>query len=82
MYKNGVTSGIHYLDDLLFCGAPGSGECAGNLAKALEICSELGVPVARHKLEGPTTSNSINNSNYLFAPQRHSFINAHSPSSM
>ena len=56
MYKNGVTSGLHYLDDFLFCKAPGSDECAGNLAKALEISSELGVSVARHKLEGPTTS--------------------------
>ena len=58
MYKNGVKSGIHYLDEFLFCGAPGSDdrECAGNLVKALEMCSELGVPVACQKLERQTTS--------------------------
>ena len=39
-----------------FCGAPDSDECAQNLARALGTCTELGVPVATHKLEGPTTA--------------------------
>lgn len=56
MYKNGVTSGIHDLDDYLFFGAPGSDECVLNLARAIRLCNELGVPVAWQKLEGPTTS--------------------------
>lgn len=55
MFKNGVTSGLHYLDDFLFSGAPGSDECALSLARALETCRELGIPVAWHKLVGPST---------------------------
>ena len=56
MYKNCVTSGVHYLNEFLFHGPPGSDECSENLAIALAVCSELGVRVARHKLEGPKTS--------------------------
>ena len=37
MYRRGITSGIHYLDDFLF-GAANSSECADNLATALRTC--------------------------------------------
>ena len=44
----------HYLDDFIFLGPPGSPECDRNMRWALDICRELGVPVAAHKCEGPT----------------------------
>ena len=56
MYDKGLTSGIHYLDDFLFFGAPDTRECEENLALALEACRDLGIPVATHKVEGPATT--------------------------
>ena len=55
-FRNGITWGIHYLDDFLFCGTPDSNECARNLDVALYTCKVLGVPEATNKLEAPTTS--------------------------
>lgn len=55
MQQRGVTQVLHYLDDFLFVGKPDSHECARNLAIALEVCSDLGVPVAPQKIEGPDT---------------------------
>ena len=54
MYGSGVTSALHYLDDFLMFGKPGTSECANNLSRALAICRDLGLPVAEHKVEGPT----------------------------
>ena len=56
MFRNGITWGIHYLDDYLFCGTPDSKECLRNLDVALYTCKVLGVPVAINKVEAPTTS--------------------------
>ena len=47
--------GIHYLDDFLVFGRPGSPACAQALQKSLARCSVLGVPVAPGKTEGPST---------------------------
>lgn len=55
MSANGVTRHLHYLDDFLFLGPPNHDECASSLHTALQVCSQLGVPVANHKTEGPTT---------------------------
>lgn len=55
MWSRGVTWQLHYLDDFLFLGHAGSPECGLALQRALESCSRLGVPVASHKTEGPTT---------------------------
>ena len=52
MQQCGVTQVLHYFDDFR---KPDSSECARNLAIALEVCSELGVPVAPQKIEGPDT---------------------------
>ena len=46
---------IHYLDDFLLMGAPGSSQCEQSLHRALAFCETLGVPVASHKTEGPTS---------------------------
>ena len=55
MQKKGVSRQLHYLDDFLFLGTPSSQECSSNLRTALQVCDHLGVPVATHKTEGPST---------------------------
>ena len=51
----GVRHMFHYLDDFLVTGPPGSPECAAAL-KSLDVTfASLGVPLAEHKRDGPTT---------------------------
>ena len=50
----GVQFVLHYLDDFLLLGPPGSAECAQALVTTLRICDKLGVPIAAEKVEGPT----------------------------
>ena len=56
MAANGVASALHYLDDYLFFGPPGTPDCKGALQLALSLCQRLGVPVSEKKLESPATS--------------------------
>ena len=49
------TTARHYLDDFLLFGAPGSEECTVALQRSLQCCARLGVPIASHKTEGPST---------------------------
>ena len=44
----------HYLNDFVMMGPPNSDACRVNLDQILSICSELGVPLAMKKLEGPS----------------------------
>ena len=46
---------IHYLDDFLMAGRPGSRECEQALHRMLEVCQSLGFPIAFNKVEGPST---------------------------
>ena len=46
---------IHYLDDFLLFGPPGSLCCERALSASMELCAKLGVPLAAHKTEGPST---------------------------
>ncbi len=46
---------LHYLDDFLVI-SPSERGCERALAKALLGCQALGVPTARHKTEGPSTT--------------------------
>ena len=55
LQARGVAWQLHYLDDFLFMGPPGQAACATALETALDTCRQLGVPVAAHKTEGPTT---------------------------
>ena len=48
---NGATGFIHYLDDFLFVGSPGTETTNTHLATAIKTCTELGFPVADHKTE-------------------------------
>ena len=50
----GVWFAIHYLDDFLVMGAPGSSECRTALEKLVELLHHLGFPIAEEKREGPT----------------------------
>ena len=56
MAANGVTSALHYLDDYLIFGSPGTTVCGDALTSALSLCQRLGVPVSQKKLEGPATT--------------------------
>ena len=47
---------MHYLDDFLLLGSPGSNECQINLNIMIQCCETLGVPLAIEKVEGPSTS--------------------------
>ena len=55
MFRHGIHHQLHYLDDFLFVGAPASLKCSTSLQFALQLCDNLGVPVAAHKTEGPAT---------------------------
>ena len=44
---------LHYLDDFLVFGRPGSLECQEALQAVLEWCRKLGVPIPEQKTEGP-----------------------------
>ena len=46
---------IHYLDDFLIAGKPDSDECKKALQTMLQVCEQLGFPIAQTKIEGPTT---------------------------
>ena len=45
----------HYLDDFIIIGPPDSDKCQKDLSTLESICTTLGVPLAAHKREGPTT---------------------------
>lgn len=49
------TLSIHYLDDYLLFGSPESLECQLALDRTLITCHRLGVPIATHKTEGPSS---------------------------
>jgi len=55
MEDSGVSYLIHYLDDYLTMGPPGSTVCQQNLNTFTSICADLGVPLTADKLEGPST---------------------------
>ena len=54
LHSKGVTFQLHYLDDFLLMGSPNTLDCAQALQCTLQACQELGVPIAAHKVEGPS----------------------------
>ena len=56
MLNNGVSWGIHYLDDFLTVGSPQSDECQTNTEIMRSVCEKAGLPVEPSKLVGPSTS--------------------------
>ena len=54
MGSRGIVHAWHYLDDFLILGPPQSSQCRQHLETSLALCKQLGVPIAPHKLEGPS----------------------------
>jgi len=46
---------VHYLEDFLLFGAPGESDGVRIFSRSMEWCGKLGVPIAGHKTEGPTS---------------------------
>ena len=59
MVCNGIQEGIHYLDDFLLAGKADTLEFASLLDTAFRTCHEVGFPVARNKVEGPSTNSTF-----------------------
>ena len=55
LHSSGIQYLLHYLDDFLFVGPPGSQDAAIAGQVATAVFHELGMPVAVHKTEGPAT---------------------------
>lgn len=55
LQQQGIRYVFHYLDDFIVLGAPGTQECDKAMTVLNDACSFLGVPVAEHKREGPST---------------------------
>ena len=53
--REGVSHVYHYLDDFIVLGPPSSPQCHHDLVKLESVCKSLGVPLAAHKSEGPST---------------------------
>ena len=47
---------LHYLDDFLIVGVPATTQAQDNLQSCERLCEALGVPFAKEKTEGPSTS--------------------------
>ena len=52
--RQGILPVIHYLDDFLTMGPALSDKCQENLAAIQHLCTDLRIPLAQEKLEGPT----------------------------
>ena len=55
LHYQGVTHVFHYLDDFIVVGPPDSPSCGQDMALLNHTCKHLGVPIAEHKRDGPTT---------------------------
>ena len=55
LFSRGIRFLLHYLDDFLFVGPPDSTEVSMARCKADAAFRDLGVPVATHKTESPST---------------------------
>ena len=56
MLKHGVLWAIHYIDDFLTIGKPGTDECLWNATIIQRLCKEAGLPMESSKSVGPATS--------------------------
>ena len=51
----GIPHVLHYLDDFIIISPPRSPQGQESLSRLCRLCGELGVPIAEHKTDGPTT---------------------------
>ena len=56
IHYRGVRHLLHYLDDFLLFGQPGTLDAGQAVATARAVFAEAGILVAEHKTEGPATS--------------------------
>ena len=54
--SRGVVNIFHYLDDFAVVGPPDSESCHQDLITLKQVCTELGIPLAIDKEEGPSTT--------------------------
>jgi len=54
--QRGMSSCLHYIDDFLTLGKARSDECTQNLQLILTGCTQVGLPVAANKVDGPATT--------------------------
>ena len=55
LHQSGIPLIRHYLDDFIIVAPPHSSQCREALATLDRECRALGVPIADHKRDGPTT---------------------------
>ena len=53
--QKGIPLLRHYLDDFIIVAPPCSAECQESLATLDRVCKALRVPIAEHKMDGPTS---------------------------
>jgi hypothetical protein len=53
--KSGSKNIDNYLDDFLFGGEKGTNKCKNLMLQFEKMCSEIGIPIANEKTEGPST---------------------------
>ena len=56
LHQNGIEFQLHYLDDFLFLETPYSDTAAKVLETVSRVLHTLGIPIAMHKTEGPSTT--------------------------
>ena len=55
LQRAGIRFILHYLDNFIVIAPPQSSECQQAVTTLDSVCSQLGVPMAPHKRDGPTT---------------------------
>ena len=55
LHRSGIPIIRHYLDNFIIVAPPGSSQCSSSLTILDWECHSLGVPIADHKRDGPTT---------------------------
>ena len=55
LYQCGIPHVLHYLDDFIIIGPPDSPVCQESMSTLDRVCAELGVPIAEHKRDEPST---------------------------
>ena len=53
--QRGIQHVFHYLDDFIVVARPATPDCAEAVGTIDETCARLGIPIAEHKRDGPTT---------------------------
>ena len=54
LHQCGIPKILHYLDDFITIGPPGFPICQESMATLNRVCTELGVPIAKRKCDGPS----------------------------